>query len=329
MNKQNRILAAILALQVVLSLVVFWPEKSVARGQPLFGDLSVDQIVRFSVGDTTGAKIQIANGPEGWALPDMDDYPVLEDKVRALLEKIVGVQTDRLVTRTGDSHKRLRVTDDDYERLVEFELADGSQHKLYLGTSPSYQVMHVRADDQAEVYLALGLSTADAATAVTAWVDTSYFSVTQDQIVAITLDNQNGHFEFSKDAADVWTMVNLPAGETLLPNNVASLATRVSSLRMMSPLGKQEQPSYSMEDPAATVTIVTRDDQGNEKTYVVRVGALLEDEKGYVVKSATSPYYVLIADYTVGDLTERTLQDFIQVPTTPTPPSEGQPTPAP
>jgi len=327
MNKQNRILAAILALQVVLSLVVFWPEKSVARGQPLFGDLSVDQIVRFSVGDTTGAKIQIANGPEGWALPDMDDYPVLEDKVRALLEKIVGVQTDRLVTRTGDSHKRLRVTDDDYERLVEFELADGSQHKLYLGTSPSYQVMHVRADDQAEVYLALGLSTADAGTAVSAWVDTSYFSVTQDQIVAITLDNQNGHFEFSKDAADVWTMVNLPAGETLLPNNVASLATRVSSLRMMRPLGKEEQPSYSMEDASATVTIVTRDDQGNEKTYVVRVGALLEDEKGYVVKSATSPYYVLIADYTVGDLTERTLQDFIQVPATPTPPPEVQPTP--
>jgi hypothetical protein len=84
-----------------------------------------------------------------------------------------------------------------------------------------------------------------------------------------------------------------------------------------------------MQEPGATVTIVTRDEQGIEKIHIVRVGALLEDEKGYVVKSATSPYYVLIAEYSVGDLTERTLQDFIQVPPTPTPALEGQPTPTP
>jgi hypothetical protein len=324
MNKQNQILAAILVVQIVILAVVYWPGTSVAEGQRLFEGLEVDQIVKLGIRGLGDEQIQMARGADGWVLPEAGDYPIQAGKVEAFLEKMLSVRADRLVTGTRDSHKRLQVTDEEFERLIEFELEDGTQHKLFLGSSPRFQVIHVRADDQDEVYLALGLSASDAGSGVSNWIDTTYFSVPQDELVAITLENGNGRFEFEKDEAGNWTMINLPAGETLLENNVRSLATRVSLLRMQRPLGREEKEAYGLDDPNARFTLLTRDDAGNEKTHIVRIGALLEGEQGFVVKSAASPYYVLMAEFTVKDLVERTMQDFIAVPET-----EETPTPTP
>jgi hypothetical protein len=324
MNKQNQILAAILVVQIVILAVVYWPGTSVAEGQRLFEGLEVDQIVKLGIRGLGDEQIQMARGADGWVLPEAGDYPIQAGKVEAFLEKMLSVRADRLVTGTRDSHKRLQVTDEEFERLIEFELEDGTQHKLFLGSSPRFQVIHVRADDQDEVYLALGLSASDAGSGVSNWIDTTYFSVPQDELVAITLENGNGRFEFEKDEAGNWTMINLPAGETLLENNVRSLATRVSLLRMQRPLGREEKEAYGLDDPNARFTLLTRDDAGNEQTHIVRIGALLEGEQGFVVKSAASPYYVLMAEFTVKDLVERTMQDFIAVPET-----EETPTPTP
>lgn len=332
MSKLNRILALILVSQLVALALIYWPESSVASGQPLFEGLETQQIVNVTIGDAAGEEVRLAKGPQGWGLPDADGFPVDEDKVATLLDRIVGLRADRLVTRTADSHKRLQVADGEFQRSIEFETDDGSRHKLYLGSAPSYNVLHVRADDRPEVYLTLGLTVTDVGATAASWIDRTYFSVPQADIVALTLENNNGRFEFEKDEAGSWTMTNLPAGETLRENNVSSLVTRISSLQMTRPLGLEAKPSYGLDDPSAKVTVSTRDEAGDEQTFIVRVGASPEGEDGYVVKSATSPYYVLVAPYTVETLIERTMADFLEQPPTPTAPpepAEGAPTPTP
>jgi hypothetical protein len=331
MTRQNQILAAVLALQIVVLLVLFWPTSSVARGEPIFGEIEADQIVRITVSNAEGQQVQLSEGPEGWGLSDADGFPAQQEKVVSLTEKIAGLEADRLVTRTSASHKRLGVDEEEFERLLEFELEDGTRHKLYLGTAPRFQVVHVRADGQDEVYLALGMAVSDAGAGPSAWINTSYFSVTGEQIFAITLENKNGRFEFDKDADDNWTMAGLAADENLLQNNVRSLTSRVSSIRMIRPLGREQQDSYGLDDPNAVVTIQTRDDAGNERTHVIRVGSQLEGDgqSGYVVKSATSPYYVLVGEFVVNDLIERTREDYLEPPPTPEPEPAEEPTPAP
>jgi hypothetical protein len=316
MNKQNQILTALLAIQIVVLAIVFWPSSPTSSGERLFGNLSADQVVRVTVRDASGNQVVMERGAGGWKLPDADDYPVNEEPVVALLEKIVNISGDRLVTRTSGSHKRLKVADDDFERRIEFELAGGAQHKLYLGTTSSPQVLHVRAGDEDAVYLALGLTTYEARAEVTAWIDPAYLSISQAEVVAVTLTNQNGRFEFAKDAAGAWTMQGLAAGETLNQDNVTSLVNRAASMRMQRPLGQEEQASYGFGAPTAVVAVQAQGAEG-ERTYIVRVGALLED--GYVVKSATSPYYVLMADYTVSSFVENARQDFLELPPTPAP----------
>jgi len=323
MNRTNQILAGVMALQIILVAVVFWPRTaaSVASGQPLFPGVEADQIVRMTVTDATGNQIKLAKSMGAWVLPEADDYPTQQNKVPELLDKIVALKTDRLVTQTPASHKRLKVADDTFERQIEVELADGMTHRLYLGTSPSYGATHVRADGQNEVYLA-SLSTSDVGVQASSWVDTLYFSLTQDQIVALTLENNNGRFEFEKDEAGTWTMKDLAADETFKENNVKSLVSRVSSLRMVSPLGKTEQDDYGLKEPNAVITVKTRDDEGNTKTYSLRVGAKSEEDNSYVVISSESSYYIRVSEYTVKDFVERRREDFLELPPTPEPTPE-------
>lgn len=323
MNRTNRVLVVVLAVQIVLVAVAFWPRSaSVAGDGDLFAGLETEQIMQLTISDATGEQIKLAQEMGKWVLPEADNYPCMENKVPQFLEKIVALKTNRLVTQTPASHKRLRVADDDFERRIELELADGTIHSLYLGSSPSYGVSHVRVVGRDEVYLA-SLSASDAGVNASNWVDTLYFSLTQDQIVAMILENNNGRFEFEKDDAGTWTMKDLATDETLNQNNVKSLASRVSSLRMLRPLGKTEQDDYGLKEPHAVVTVETRDDEGNTKTYTIRVGAKSDEDSSYVVISSESPYYVRVSEYTVKDFVERTRDDFLELPPTPTP----EPTP--
>jgi len=325
MNRTNQILAVVLVAQIVLVAVAFWPRSaSVAGGGNLFAGLEAEQIMQLTISDATGEQIKLAQEMGKWVLPEADNYPCTENKVPEFLEKIVALKTNRLVTQTSASHKRLKVADDDFERRIELELADGTIHSLYLGTSPSYGATHVRAEGQNEVYLA-SLLASDAGVNASNWIDTLYFSLTQDQIVAMTLENKNGRFEFEKDEAGTWTMKDLAADETLSENNVKSLVTRVSSLRMLRPLGKTEKDEYGLKEPNAVVTAQTRDDEGNTKTYTLRVGAKSDEDNSYVVISSESPYYVRVSEYTVKDFVEKVRNNFLELPPTPTP----EPTPTP
>jgi hypothetical protein len=326
MNKQNRILAGILILQLLVGAFVLWPRPSASggEGQSLFPGVEVDRIVGLAITDADGETIQLAKRPDGWVLPDAGDYPCQEEKVTPLLTKIVGLKADRLVAQTSSSHKRLMVAADGFERQIEFELTDGSQHRLYLGTSPSFGAAHVRADNQDEVYLTSDLSSQDAGVQATAWVDRIYFSVPQEEVVALTLENANGRFEFVKDG-DSWTMKDLAAGETLNTNIVESLVNRTASVSLLYPLGKEEKDIYGLQEPKAVVSILTHNDEDGDRTYTLRVGAKYAEDKSYVVASSESPYYVRVAEFTAKDWVEKTRDGFLELPPTPTPAPEVTP----
>jgi len=328
MNKRNQILAAILVLQVVLIGVVFllpglgFGVRGAARGGPaksLFPGVEADRIVGLTIRDGQGQSIGLARRPNGWVLPEADDYPCKEDKVTSFLSKLVALKTDRLVTQTSGSHKRLKVSEADFERLVEFELADGTRHKLYLGTSAAAQASHMRADDQNEVYLSSNLSTWDVGTTAAAWVDTSYLSVPQDQVIALTLENASGRLDFTRISTDTWTMQGLGAAERLDQNKVQSLVSRATSISMSQPLGKQEKAEYGLGKPSAVVTLQTRTADGASRTYTLRVGAKDDKDNSYIVRSSESEYYVRVSEWAVNDLVQKGRQDFLELPPTPTP----------
>jgi hypothetical protein len=329
MNRRNQILTGILVLQLVVSIVVLWPRPAASggEGESLFPGVEADDIVSLILTDVEGERLQLAKHDSQWVLPEADDYPCQENKVPSLLDKLVQLQADRLVTQTEASHKRLKVAEDEFERLVEFELADGSHYQLYLGTSPSYGTSHVRADGQDEVYLVSDLSVTDLAIQPASWVERIYLDVPAEQIAVLTLENGQGRFEFVKKE-ESWTLKDLAADETLDEASVQSLVNEARYTALLRPLGKEEQASYGLDEPRAVVTLQTHGDEG-DKTYTLRVGAQDPADSSYVVKSSESDYYVRVDEFTVKNLVEKGREDFLQQPPTPTPAPEptAEPTP--
>lgn len=313
MKRHHQILAGILAIQIILSVIVFWP-RSAATGQsePLFPDLKADDIVTLAITDAEGKSITLRKVTGNWVLPEADDYPAQADKITPLLEDIAGLTTVRLVTRTAASHKQLQVAPDDFQRRIEFETTDGEKQAFYLGSSPSYGATHFRRADRNETYLTNEITTWEASATAASWIDTVYLSVSQEDVTKMTLQNGNGTFVFTKDEEDKWSMAGLAEDETLDDVKVGAAVRQATSVTMVRPLGKQEQATYGMDAPQAVVTLETA-----EKTVTLRVGAQDPDDNSYVVISSESPYYVRVSEYGVKDLVEKARDDFLQPPPTP------------
>jgi hypothetical protein len=315
MKHHNHILAALLVIQVVLSAIVFWPRPAATgAGEPLFSGVAAGDIVALRIAEADGKRVQLSKVNGDWVLPDAGDYPAQADSITSLLDKMVGLTTARLVTRTDGSHKRLQVAAADFVRRIDFETDGGTKYALYLGSSPRYGATHFRVDGRSETYLTADLSTWDATADASSWVDVAYVEVSQDSLTEMTLANSSGTFVFAKGDEGNWTMEGLEADEILDEAAVTGLVRRAASVNMTGPLGKEELPAYGMGEPNAVVTLET-----DEKTVTLRVGAQDPDTKGYVAISSESPYYVRVSEFAVKDLVEKMRDDFIQAPVTPTP----------
>lgn len=314
MSKFNQILTIILAIQIALAVFVFWPQAPVqGAGGQLLPDFNANDVTFLTISDSDDNQITLVRRGDGWVLPNAGDYPADGEKILPLLEKIVGVQTNRLVTRTEASHKRLKVAGDDFNRLLEMTWQNGRNYQLYLGSSAGAGATHVRVDDQPEVYLTGELTSFEATTQASAWIDTLYYTLPQTSTVGLTLENENGTFSFVKDG-DKWTMQDLTDDETLNESAVAGLLNQAASVRMTVPVGKADQPSFGLDQPLAVVTLQTQ--EGDEaKTYTLRVGAK-DDANSYIVSFSGSPYYVRVAEFTGNNFINKTRADFLEaIPT--------------
>jgi len=332
MNRINRILSAVLVIQIVLAVVVFVPRifPAGASSAPLFGSLKAEDITRFTVSDKDGHSVELVRQGNGWSVSSAADYPADTAKIDTFLGKLLAVQTNPLVTSTSASHKRLQVADDDFVRRVDVTSPDGATRTLFLGTTGTGGAPHVRLGGQDAVYQARELFSYDAATDVVNWINPVYFSVAQENVTALTLQNANGTFEFEKSADGNWALKGLAAGEVFNLNNFTSLLVRIASVRMTKPLGKEAKPEYELDAPGAVITVASKDEAGSVKTAILRIGAKDETDSSYVVGSTDSVYIVRVAGFSVEDFLTRARQDFLQQPTPlPTPEATLAPTATP
>lgn len=312
MSRLNQILSVVLVVQIALvGLMFFWPQPAAeAGGGPLISDFSASDVTGLTISDNEDNQLVLAKNGSDWVLPEADDFPVDGEKVTPILDKIAGIDTNRLVTETEASHKQLQVASDDFNRRVELSMAGGTKHDLYVGSSAGVGATHVRLDDQPNVYLTSELSAFDVNAKASGWIDTLYFTLPQTATVALTLENANGTFEFKKDG-DTWTLADLAEGETLNESSITQLVNSASSVRMTTPIGKEEQAAFGLDQPQATLTLTTADE-----TYTLQIGAQDETDSSYVLKASNLPYYVRVAQFTGDNFVNKTRADFLQQPPT-------------
>ena len=193
-------------------------------------------------------------------------------------------------------------------------MEDDTRHTLYIGTAPRFGATHVRAANHSAVYLADTLSGSDAQAAVHNWIDTLYFQVAASEIRSLQIVNANGALEFTQDENGLWRMAALTESEQFNPGPLIATLPFLTNLSMVEPLGKQELAEYGMDQPDAVLTLTSVGSAGESHTRTLTIGAHDEQGFNYVVKSSSSPYYVLASGYSVGRLVASARDDFLTPP---------------
>ena len=325
MKRHQQILIGVLVLQVILSVVVFWPRQVTSgSGAVLFPDMTVDDVVGLTITDNTGERIALSKVDGEWVLPEAENYPAKVETITPVIESLITLDTATLVARTEANHKQLEVAEDKFQRKLDIETADGETHTVFLGTAPRYTATHFRVGGQNETYLTTALSSWELYTRPASWIDTSYLAIDQETVTGAVLENAQGTFTFVKSGED-WTLADLQEDETIATGSTNAVVRNASTLSLSAPLGKTEEPDYGMDAPSAVVTLTTDDGA----THVLTVGSENADDSTYVVKSSDSPYYVRVSSYSVSAMVENAREDFLTLPPTATPEADSTATPAP
>jgi hypothetical protein len=313
-----QILAIILVAQLVLVAILYWPRPAPAgAGEALLLGVKSDEVTSLTVTDNQGNRVKLAKTGAQWVLPEAGDYPADATKITPVLDQLVEMKANRLVAETPASQARLQVADDAFARRIDIETPAGMK-TVYVGTSGGAGSSHVRLGGQNQVYLVSGVSDWQIGADPLSWTNSAYFTVPQSDVVAMTLTNPNGQFAFAKGAGGQWTLQGLGAGETAAQENIQRLLSAASSVTLVRPLGKTEDPAFGLGQPSAVVTLVARTDN-QDKAYTLTVGSQDPNDQTYVVKSSESPYFVRAAGAVVGDLVSDTRESFLSLPATAVP----------
>ena len=327
-GRRFQILIGVVVVQALLIAVVYWPRGGTSEeaGEPLLPDIR-EKAERITIEDSEGNALTLAKENGEWVLPDADNFPVESGKAGEFLDKVGGIVKKQLIARTKKSHKQLKVAESDFERKASIE-ADGKTQTLYIGSAVGARSAHTRLGGENETYVADDLSSWQAGTDISSWIDSEYFKVDKDAVQTISLKNDEGEIVFERGEDNAWTIKGLRSDETLDDAKMSTLLNRLSPMRMTKPLGKEEKPEYGLSDPAAVIALEVavetgepHEEEPSEKpaeaemkteTRTIRIGRKAEDEENYAAQSSESLYYVELSRWSAGDFTTWKMSDFLK-----------------
>ena len=318
MIRRNQILGAILVVQLIVSVLIFvLPGRaSTTVDKPLLESYKAADVTQIALRDKDGGQLQLAKKEAGWVLPASDDFPVEASKVSAFLDKLATVQTTRLIATTPASHARLQVADDDFTRRVDLTAGSATSRTLFIG-SQSSNATHVRVAGSDSVYLTDKLTSFDANIEAANWINTQYYTLTQDNLIKVSIGNISGTLTFERTPMNTWKLDQLAAGQNFDVEKFTSLLGRLANVSMTKPLGKTARPEYGLDKPGAMVTFTLKGDELSAAPIDLVVGKKDATADAYAIKISTSPYVVQVNGFTVADLMTLTPTSFALAATTP------------
>lgn len=309
MTKLQKYLLAILGLQFALILVVFLFQKPVAASNNLiYPDLKIENVSEIKISDSTGNEVSMQKTGNQWVLPLQDGFPVLEENVQLLIEKLALIRDNRLITQSEASHERLSISEENFVRKVELTI-NNTQHSLYFGSSPATSNIHFRMVGKSEVYLTNALTTSQLSSTISSWVDTLIYQIPDDNANLIKVSNAQGEFVFRTGEENTWTSEQIEEGYQFDQSKWSSVKTALTTLRFIEPVSKTSQPEFGLDTPITEINIEYTNEQGETMKGELLIGNT-DDQGNYFVKWSGSEYIYKVSSYNAERSINLTSEDF-------------------
>ncbi|HSC66118.1 MAG TPA: DUF4340 domain-containing protein [Cellvibrio sp.] len=173
----QRRLTMTLVVQLLIIVGIFAYKKSTQLNvvaQPLLGT-AVSEVERIVIRDLNSS-VALQKTASGWQLPELQQLPADQQKLDGILQKLEGTKLTWPVTTTPASHERFEVTDNKFQRRIEFFTAGEKKADIFLGSSSGFKKVHLRKEGDDNVYIA-ELTTFEFATNPTEWLQKNLLAV--------------------------------------------------------------------------------------------------------------------------------------------------------
>jgi len=315
MNRIIPILSIVLLVQLVLAIALFafGNRSSAFATDEKLVDLTLENADRIRIEDGDKQSVTVVKRESRWILPDLYDFPVSAEKLERVMNKLLNADKGWPVATTEGAAKRFKVSEEAFERRIDFDKGEKTLQTLFLGTSPGFKKVHARISGQNDIY-AIDFSAFEASSKAGDWTDKNFLNLKQGDITRIQLPS------VEIERRDGTLVVAAPGDGKESDNDaVANLARKLANLTFQSVLGKEEKPEYNLNKPVFQLTLTLK--EGEPVTY--RFGQQ-KGEKDFILKTSAHTYFFELAPYTVDGIKETTLAKLVRDKKPETAPSDQE-----
>ncbi len=295
MSRLIKVLCGVLFVQLVLALILSFTgrDTSAFSSKESLLDLKLSEVDEISVEEQDEPVLRLQRKDDRWEIPEYFGFPVDQDKLGKVTDKLLGINKSWPVATTKAAGKRFKVNADEFERKIVFSKEGDVLKTLYIGSSPSYRKVHTRIDDQDEVY-SIEFSTFEVGSNPHDWADKSHLHVDRDQIAELVLPTVT----LKKDG-EKFVIADLKENEDSNESEINNLTNKIAKINFTEVLGKEDKPDYQEQSPELEIGLT--DKSGDQIKYTF---TKLKGKDDYVLKKSTDDYYFKIAKYTVDGILE-------------------------
>ena len=272
-------------LQVLIAATLLWSNhfESVAHKPKPILDIDWASIDKFTIEDTSGG-ITLIKSNSSWSLSNQR-LPVSTASVDDFLRNLKLLKTGWPVATLRDSHKRFKVSDNQFLRRVELFRNDVSVGKLLFGSSIGLRQSNVRQINDDTVYN-VKLDTLDISANVGEWFNKSLIAADNINMMKAAdyrLKRTGASWEFDRSGPSILLGRNSP--RRLDQNKAAELDQALSNLKILkiSSFAPNAQSGTSEK-----VQVDVTDDTGKWIYTFVK-----SDDSFYVTRNDREEYFTL------------------------------------
>ena len=250
-------------------------ERTAKTIQQNWLDLEIVQFERIQISNTDGQEITLQQQKNAWILPEHFDYPVSQHRLDALLEKLKEINVSWPVATSEAAAERFHLTENNYERKLSFFNQEKAVESIYIGTSPGFRKVHVRKENDNNIY-AVTLNAHDASVKAVDWFDFNVVKLDQKNTTEIVIDD----LRLEKEN-DTWQALELNEGESINSEAVDQWLQQITSLHFSSLVEAIAMPENAKH--VATLTV-----EGQAIKFLL---GQAQEGNMQVMKRSDLPYY--------------------------------------
>jgi hypothetical protein len=219
-------LTILLLVQIAFALVLELGGRDLAPAQSQGPLLAIDRerITRIRIEDPETEPLVLERKDGAWRIPGLGDFPAAAFKIDELLGKLAAIEKRLPVATSESALTRFKVAETEFERRLTLEGADIPAATLYLGDSPGFRRLYVRAAGEQAVYEA-ELALFDASEKANDWTDKAHLHLPVEDILGMRLADASVERENG-----VWRLADAAEGEELDQQAVDEAARQLASL---------------------------------------------------------------------------------------------------